>query len=72
MSERGQARQAEIAATAFEVVDQPENVVDQFAIGRIAFELHQFGIDDFQIFRGFREKIAQQIVHAANPDLSTC
>ena len=59
-----QSRQAQKAARPFDGVKKTENVVENGPVFRIVLETHQFGIDDVQALRRFRQEFTDEIVHS--------
>ena len=63
MRQRLEPRQIEKAAGAFDGVNEPENIGEDFGVVRILLEPHEFDVDDVETFVGLGHKFLQQVVH---------
>ena len=65
MSQRFQPRQLEKSAGAFDGVDEPKDVFENFDVVWFLLEAHQFYVDEVEVFARLRQELAQEIVHGS-------
>jgi hypothetical protein len=63
VSKRLQTWQAEKAASAFDRVDEAENIIENLGVVWILFETHELDVDHVETFVRLGDKFPQQVVH---------
>ena len=57
-------RQTKESAGSLYRVHEPENIIENLRVIRIAFELDQLHVDEIKTLRSLGQKIAKKIIHA--------
>ena len=63
MRERFEPRQTEKTASAFDGVNETENIVEDLGVVGILFETHELDVDHVETFIRLGDKFPQQVVH---------
>ena len=63
VGERLQTRQAKKAASAFDGVDEAEDIIEDLLVVWILLETHELDVDHVETFIGLGDKFPQQVVH---------
>ena len=64
MRQRFEPGQSKKSASALDGVDETKNIAENAAVIRLLLETHKLGVDEIEALAGFREKVAQQLVHS--------
>ena len=67
MCERFKARQPKKPASAFDGMDQPEDVIENLRVVRILLKTHEFDVDHVETLVRLGDKFPQQVVHKKRP-----
>ena len=63
MCERFEARQPKKPASAFDGMDQPEDVIENLRVVRILLKTHELDVDHVETLVRLGDKFPQQVVH---------
>ena len=63
MCERFEARQPKKPASAFDGMDQPEDVIENLRVVRILLKTHELDVDHVETLARLGDKFPQQVVH---------
>src|SRR6187551_2428389 len=63
MCERFEARQPEKPASAFDAMDQPEDVIENLRVVRVLLKTHELDVDHVETLVRLGYKFPQQVVH---------
>lgn len=73
VSEGLQPRQTKKAASAFDGVNETEDIIEDLRVVGILLETHKFDVNDIETFVGLGHEFPQQVVHEKTPSSTgTC